>query len=237
MKAEGGRRKEKAKSSARCRALRLSFFASLHPSSFRLHPSKGFTLIELLIAIAIFAVMAGMAYRGLQSVLDARERTSQENRKWRELTLFFARMEADMTAVVDRDIRDSGDLKAKPFEGKLQATKENEGQLTFTRMGLPGQTGTLAAPQRFAYRLRDKTIEQLVWPVLDQAPRSEPAVYPLLDNVTELRLRYLGADKQWREVWPPQANNPQQQKLPNAVEVAITLASGQQITRLFALPL
>ena len=33
----------------------------------------GFTLVELLVALAIFALMSGFAYRGLTAMLDSRE--------------------------------------------------------------------------------------------------------------------------------------------------------------------
>jgi general secretion pathway protein J len=69
-------------------------------------PSRGFTLIELLVAVAIFGVLSGMAYRALTVVLDSRDRIELETRKWRELALFFTRLEQDVTAIAPRPIRD-----------------------------------------------------------------------------------------------------------------------------------
>ena len=41
--------------------------------------SRGFTLIEVLIALTIFAIMSALAYRGLTSILDARDRVAQRS--------------------------------------------------------------------------------------------------------------------------------------------------------------
>ena len=38
---------------------------------------NGFTLLELLVALGIFAVLAAMAYSGLNSVMTARQVTNQ----------------------------------------------------------------------------------------------------------------------------------------------------------------
>ena len=194
---------------------------------------RGFTLIEVLIAITLFAVMSGLAYRGLASILNAKERVTQENTKWRGVAMFFARLEGDLLAAVPRPIRDSNNLQAEAFIAKPVFSKENEGQLMFTRMGLPGAEGVLAAPQRYGYRLKDRTIETLVWPVLDQGQRTVPAVYPVLDGVTALRMRYLNATNQWVDSWPVGvANSATAPRLPKAVEVSLTLESGEELTRL-----
>jgi general secretion pathway protein J len=198
--------------------------------------SRGFTLIEVLIALTIFAVMSALAYRGLTSILDARDRVAQENRKWREVAVFFARLEADLVNAVDRNIRNSNNLTEAAFIGNATFAKESEGQLMFTRMGLPGASGTLAAPQRLGYRLKQGTIEELVWPVLDQGQRTIPTVQPLLERVSTLQLRYLDASNQWRDIWPGLATGTTTvTPLPKAVEVALTLESGEIITRLLLL--
>lgn len=106
----------------------------------------------------------------------------------------------------------------------------------FTRMGLPGANGTLAAPQRLGYRLNQGAVEELVWPVLDQGPRTVPAVYPLLSGVSSLTLRYLDANKAWQTTWPVLSGSPTPaQNIPKAVEVVLTLDSGETITRLLLL--
>jgi general secretion pathway protein J len=193
---------------------------------------QGFTLVELLVALAIFSVMSVVAYRGLSAVLETREHLMDDNRKWRELAVFFAQMKESVTNVVNRPVRDSGDLQSPAFLGKPDAVGENDAQLIFTRMGLPGQQGHLGDLQRFGYRLRDRNIELLVWPVLDQAPHTRPSVSLALGHVSSFVVRYLDDRGVWQEKWPAIGQN---NALPRAVEVRLGLESGEQVTRVFSL--
>ena len=195
--------------------------------------TAGFTLLEILVALIIFSLMSVMAYRGLTTVLQTRAHLAQENQKWRAVAMLFARMEKDLSMLVKRPIRDPGDLSAAALIGKTNAVDEQDALLMFTRMGLPEQANALAGPLRFAYRLRNDSVEQLIWPVLDAAPRSAPSVNILLEQVTSLELHYLDRLGAWHATWPLAGNS---QDLPSAVQVTLELKSKERITRLFALP-
>lgn len=203
-----------------------------HSSLLTPHAPKGFTLVELLVALAIFAVMAVAAYRGLSVMLDARERIEQENQKWRGMALFFARLENDLGAVLERPVRGTSDLLLPAFSGRPVAVAPDEAQLAFTRIGYGGQAGALAAPQRIGYRLRGEAVELLTWEVLDQAPRSSPVASAALDGVTQFDLRYLDRNGGWQQQWPPAG---QDGGLPSAVEVRVKLRGGEEARRVFAL--
>jgi general secretion pathway protein J len=199
---------------------------------------SGFTLIEVLIAIVIFAVMAAMAYRGLTAVLDTRTRLDEEASKWRAVSLLFTRMERDFAVITTRQIRDSSGQLAPAFKATQTLTNEYDAQLAFTRMGSPDAGGTLSAPQRIGYRLRNGNAEYVAWPVLDQGPRTLPAVSVVLPNVEELSFRYLDGNGQWQTNWPnlnnPQGVNPAAP--PWAVEVTLRLRTGEQLKRVYVLP-
>ena len=77
---------------------------------------RGFTLLEVLIAIAVFAVVAALAYRGLDQVATNKAHLDQEMRFWRELGLVMDRMEADFVQVVPQSKIDA--------EGKLVVRRE-----------------------------------------------------------------------------------------------------------------
>ena len=196
-------------------------------------PSSGFTLLEILIALIIFSLMSVMAYRGLTSVLQSREHLAHENRKWRDVAMLFARMEKDLSMLAKRPIRDANDLPAATFVGKTTAPGAQDALLMFTRMGMLEQANTLAGPLRIGYRLRNETVEQLVWPVLDAAPRSQPSVNPLLQRVATIEIHYLDPTGAWHATWPLAGTN---NDLPSAVELMIELKSKERITRFFALP-
>lgn len=193
----------------------------------------GFTLIELLVALAIFAVMAVAAYRGLSVMLDARARVEQENRQWRDLALFFARLGNDLGATLGRPVRGASGLVLPALSGQTVAAGEDDAQLALTRSGYADQVGVPGGPRRVGYRLRGETVELLTWAVLDQAPRSRPDVAPALKGVKDFTLRYLDRSGNWQPQWPPADQN---DALPSALEVKIVLLSGAEVRRVFALP-
>lgn len=195
--------------------------------------TSGFTLLEILVALLIFSLMSVMAYRGLTTVLQTRAHLAQENQQWRAVAMLFARMEKDLSMLAKRPIRDPGDLSAAALIGKTTAVGEQDALLMFTRMGFSEQANTLAGPLRFGYRLRNDRVEQLIWPVLDAAPRSVPSVNTLLEQVSHFELHYLDRLGTWHVTWPQTRNS---QELPSAIQVTLELKSKERITRLFALP-
>jgi len=194
--------------------------------------SKGFTLIELLVALVILALLSLAGYRGLDAVLQTREHITQEAVKWQHLAVFFARLEQDVAQAIHRPARDQGGVVQPEWVGKTVLVADDESHLTFTRAGMPDQGEAQRTPQRLGYRLEQGSILLLSWPFLDQAPRAEPVRYPLLEGVREFRLRHLDINGNWLPQWPPGG---QAGTLPMAVEVAVTLASGESVTRVFAL--
>jgi len=195
--------------------------------------ARGFTLIEIMVALFIFAIMSVMSYRGLTAVLDSRDHLAQENRKWREVALTFARLDQDLSAALNRPVRDANGLVAASLVGKTELLGEDDAQLLFTRIGPYGQGGGLSAPQRCGYRLRGKLLEQLVWPSADAAPRALPNVNTVMADVAKIEFRYLDTAGLWETRWPQPGKN---QALPSAVEVVVELGNGERVTRLFALP-
>jgi len=194
--------------------------------------SRGFTLIELLVALVILVLLSVAGYRGLNAVLQTREHIAAETRKWQHLAFFFSRLEQDVSQAVHRPILDQGGLVQPEWIGRAVVVAEDEAQLTFTRAGIPDQGAEMLPPQRIGYRLQQGTIMLLRWPFLDQAPRTVPLRYPLLDGVREFHLRYLDANGNWSELWPAGGQTGQ---LPMALEAAVTLSSGEKVSRVFAL--
>lgn len=189
---------------------------------------RGFTLIELLVAMVIFALLSVMAYRGLNAVIDARAQVAAESRKWRDLSLFFARLEDDATHPARRPIRNGDGLLQPEWIGKTRYISPDDANLYVTVMESYGQ-----GARRIGYRYNRGAIEELIWPSLDQAPREQPSIYPLLSGIREFSLRYLSAGNQWVDTWPLPG---QIGGLPKAFEVTIRLDSGERLTRMFALP-
>nr|WP_315261204.1 prepilin-type N-terminal cleavage/methylation domain-containing protein [uncultured Limnohabitans sp.] len=64
-----------------------------------MHKQKGFTLIELLIAITLMAVLAGLSWRGLDSLMRSRDITQVQVDKTAVLQTVLAQWQADLNAV------------------------------------------------------------------------------------------------------------------------------------------
>lgn len=193
---------------------------------------RGFTLVELLVALAIFAILTGFAYRGLNAMLDSRAALERESRKWRDAAIFVGRIERDLSAVLARPATGASGTPMMPVSSLVDST--STAGLALTRSGSPLQESALAAPLRVAYRLREGTVERLAWSGVDIAPRDAPAPVPVQRQVTALEFRFLDAGGEWRNTWglPGSAET----ALPAAVEVTLQLASGERIVRLVDLP-
>jgi general secretion pathway protein J len=189
--------------------------------------TPGFTLVELLVALAIFAVLAAFAYRGLDSMLQSRAALEVESRKWRDVALFVGRVERDLGAVLPREATGASGTPLAPVSSDIAAG--NRVGLAITRSGSPLQENALAAPQRVAYRLREGRVERLAWASVDASPREEPQPVAVLGNVAALAFRFMDPKGEWRASWGlPGTKEPR----PAAVEMAVTLASGETIVRL-----
>ena len=81
-------------------------------------------------------------------------------------------------------------------------------QLQITRGGWSNPAGQpRSSLRRIGYQLEEQELVRYAWAVLDRAQNSEPVEQSLLDNVTEMQLRYLGADAEWQDSWPPVAGS------------------------------
>lgn len=190
---------------------------------------RGFTLIELLAVLMILSLLALMSYRGLGAVLDAREHVRLEVEKWQNVTSFFTRFERDAHLAAPRSRRSpSGSIPA--WRGQQHGTSG-----PFVEFSRFGSIEGMDTARRLAYHLNDKQeIELLIWTGLDTVPDAHPARYSLLVGVTKFEIHYLDANSAWLENWPVSGVDIE---IPRAVQLRITLASGEEVVRIFALGL
>lgn len=199
--------------------------------------SRGFTLLEMLIAVAVFSVIALMAYGGLDSVLQAKAQTDRHAERLSELQMAMLMFERDISQVVPRGIRDSyGDEQPPLFGGGKE-----KAVLEWTRAGWSNPIGRVRSElQRVGYRLEGERLMRDSWMVLDRAQDSEPYRAVLLEGVKDFTIRFMDAQRKWQDSWPPQTLVPQgtsqnaAPQMPLAVEVKLELTDFGEITRLFS---
>ena len=193
---------------------------------------RGFTLLELLIALAVFAILSVMAYRGLAAVGEARARVEAQAEALAALQLALGLLERDLEQAVGRPVRDAYGETAPAFEGSALGPQ----LMALTRAGWRNPAGAPRSDlQRVAYRYRDETLIRAHWRVLDQAQDSAALERPLLAGVNAVDLRFLDQRLQWQSAWPPEAGG-DPARLPRAVEITLDVDGIGEVRRLFRLP-
>ncbi|MFZ5521973.1 MAG: PulJ/GspJ family protein [Pseudomonadota bacterium] len=100
--------------------------------------SRGFTLVEVLVALLILAVMAGMAWQGLDGMTRSRDVAQARLTATLRLQSVIAQWEADLAAV-----RDTGVVPALQYDGAtLRLTRRVAGGVQLIAWSLrPGADG------------------------------------------------------------------------------------------------
>ncbi len=194
--------------------------------------NAGFTLLELIVVLAIFAIFAVMAYGGLDSVLKTRKQVEAAQNRIAELQRTYLRLRNDFQQMRPRPIRDGfGDIQPALAAG-------DGSYVEFTRAGWRNPLNQpRAGLQRVAYRLDEDQLIRSSWRVLDRAQDSQTIDTVLLDQVEDLRWRYLDASQAWHSRWPDTDTNDNRgnEAPPIGVEVRIRTKDASEIHFLFAL--
>jgi len=199
----------------------------------------GNTLLELLVALSIFAVMAVIAYSGLNTILMVRAQVDQQASQLAQLQMAFTWLANDIEQYIARPYRD----EYGQTQFSLQGTYSS---LELTRAGWhnPAQQPR-STLQRINYYLDRNTLWRAYFRVLDRAQNTEPIKLELLSAVTELHFRFLDDQQQWHEEWPPSremgATIPKQPS-PSppltliAIEVTLNVTQWGRLPRLLRVP-
>jgi len=194
---------------------------------------RGFTLIEILVAMAIFAVIALISYRTLSSLFEVREHLQKQSGRLRDTALFFARLDSDLSGLLDRETITADGLRAHPLVLTASPQYADDAALSFSRTGFADIDGLVGAPQRVGYRLKDGKIEWLLWSGLDQAPRSAPTAYAALSGVQDVAWRAVDVGGSPLDRWPQPGR--EKEPFPAGLQLTITLTGGEVVSRTIAL--
>lgn len=193
---------------------------------------RGFTLVEVLVALAVFAMLAALAYGTLSQTLANAEILTDRMERLQALQRTFRYLGQDFMQISPRPIRDElGDN----FVPALRTDPERDHAVEFTHAGWNNPAGLPRSTlQRVAWRLEDDALLRYHWTVLDRTLDNEPLVEVMLDGIDSVSMRFLHPSGEWSEEWPvggPQAA-PGLRLRPRAVEVVLRFADESEITRL-----
>lgn len=193
---------------------------------------RGFTLIEVLVAMAIFGVLAALAYGALSRTLMSAELLESRSARLEALQRTLRFLAQDFQQLAPRPVREQlGDVVSPALVTDVQSDFAVE--LTHGGWSNPAALprGTL---QRVAWRLQEDELVRYYWTTLDRTLDNEPAGRVLLDGIESLRFRFMQDNGEWTEQWPPE-NLPGPlgfRQRPRAVEVVLTTAEEGVVTRL-----
>ncbi|MFV2055379.1 MAG: type II secretion system minor pseudopilin GspJ [Thiohalomonadales bacterium] len=198
----------------------------------------GFTLLELIVSISIFAMLAAMAYGGLNNVLIMRSRTDAQSERLVDLQRAFTFMGRDIIQAVNRPVRDEyGSEQPLPA---LVGNSFGDYLFEFTRTGWRNPANFPRSNlQRVAWSLKDETLIRSYWTALDRAQDTPLLKQKMLKGVKNISLRFLDRGNKWHDSWPDQtsgAANAPAEPLPMAIEITLEHEQFGDIVRLFALP-
>jgi general secretion pathway protein J len=196
----------------------------------RARAQSGFTLLELIVAVAVFAVVAAMAYSGLDLLLRSRSGLEQASERQRAIDLAVLNLERDLRQALPRPIRSAyGEVQSAMVGNAVAA------EWTVLDLG-SARDGVRMEATRVRYALVDGALWRARDAVLDRSPRESARSRPLLEGVQRLSWRYVQSARQRLDQWPPRTGISSPERLPRAVEVTLVLEDRGEISRLIELP-
>lgn len=189
----------------------------------------GFTLIELLVAVAVFTVVATLAWGGLDTIARTRQALDARAQQLAELQIAVGRFERDLRQAAARPVRNESGLREPALLGGESALAVS--------VWLPGAgwSANTPAAQRVAWSCLDGALQRQRWPALDRTPatpREQQSWFK--PALSDCQLRYYGERGPPLDRWPPKGEA--LETLPRAVEFRFTLKGQGEFRRLIELP-
>jgi general secretion pathway protein J len=191
---------------------------------------RGFTLVEVLVALALMAILAGLAWRGIGGVASAKRASEERVEQTLRTGTVLAQWEQDLQA-----LHDSALVPALAFDGAtLRLVRRQEGGLQVVAWALREGRWTR---WNSVVVTRGSALQD-AWFASQQLLGNEPRQLTLLEGVQGWQV-YFFRDNAWSNAQssagaaaptPPGAASapptPQRAPLPSGVRIVLTLPAG-----------
>ncbi|MEM9988759.1 MAG: type II secretion system minor pseudopilin GspJ [Pseudomonadota bacterium] len=170
---------------------------------------KGLTLVELLIALMVFAFVSAAAVGVMTIASQGESQVTRVTQTLSELERARSLLRNDLLQIVDRSYGDSfTTAPLPPMLGGDRARnmlEEGDGEtilMAFVRRGWanPGAAQPRASLQHVTYLVKEETLIRRTRPFLDAVTDTPQADQVLLNNVEDIRIRFLNG-LNWQEDW------------------------------------
>lgn len=199
---------------------------------------RGFTLLEVLIAIVITALIGLGTSQLLSGTIKAQQITQKNSERFEQIQKAILLLSRDIQQINTRAIRDE--------YGDFQPALSNKNSLYLFELTRSGWRNPMADErselQRVSYELVDGELLRHYWRILDRSQDSESVFQTLLTSVDKISLRFMNADSQWVDSWPPEQEEDDENtrarfhRLPKALELTIVHDFYGEIKKLYDLP-
>lgn len=180
---------------------------------------RGLTLVELMVALAVFAVLGTLTYRGTNAMFASAQHIEQELERWREINRAFQIIESELFQVV------APQTKGKDASTPPMSLHVGTGSQELRFLSLAG-----GAPERIGFVFDRQRIDWTRQTMTADTPKERDT---LIDNITGLRWLFLSKSG-WVEAWPIDGE-PGDEALPAAIGLELTLPQIGTVNRIYAL--
>jgi len=197
----------------------------------RYRGENGFTLIEVLVALAVFGVLSVLAYMSLAQTLSNSDMLTERMDRLQAVQRTMSYLSNELLQTAPRPVR--AELGDEPLPA-LQSSLASDFALQVTHGGWPNSAGVPRSTlQRSAYRIEDGELIRYHWNVLDRTVNNVPIGTVMLEEVESLTFRFLQANGEWTDQWPPLVaqGSPPLRARPRAVEILLVLPDEGEINR------
>jgi general secretion pathway protein J len=165
----------------------------------------GFTLIELVVAILIMGIVFALGYGTLNQAVGNRDIVNANAERLQALQFTMRSLVQDFSQLMPRPVRDP---LGESFQPALLGQASSA---SLTRGGWMNPAGVQRSTlQRVRYVLEDGKLYREQWLVLDATLDPLPTRRMMMDGVRAFSLRYMSANHDWQQNWPPQVQQTQQ---------------------------